>query len=250
MPRRWLCILTVAILGCQSAPPGKPLPRYSNLDADAVRTILAQRQSNIHTMTARCELTLTSQNQQAIRLDGLLVMAPPDRVRMRVWKLDQTVFDVTALPEGVWIETAPRAASAAPGGPVIPPTVDAARLSRQLSLFLGGFFTSPGLTEQTSPNGSLLFRRDESDGASVVCDVDAATAAAQRFTLRDSTGKTRFSLDLSNYRQLQGIAWPIQLAARDADDSSEIDVEFSDVQFNSELAPRAFVPPSGAKKQP
>jgi len=182
MPRRCLCIFLVTILGCQAAPPGTPLPRYSNLDSGSARAILAARAKMIHTMTGRCELTLKGPDQQTIRLDGLMVMDPPDRVRLRVWKLDQTVFDLTALPNGIWIETAPEAQENAP---MVPATVSAGRLSRQLSLLIGEFFTSPGLQSQASPDGALLYRRDEGDGTSIVCEVDPATATARRFTLRD-----------------------------------------------------------------
>jgi hypothetical protein len=249
MPRRWLCIFLMTVLGCQAQPPGTALPSYSNLDSDSAQAILAGSAKMVHTMTGPCELTLKSHDGQTIRLDGLMVMAPPDRVRLRVWKMDQAVFDLTALPSGVWIEAAPQS-SAGGGGPIVPATVSAGRLSRELALLVGGFFTSPGLRQEPSAGGELLYSRNEDDGTSIVCEVDPATATARRFTLRDTTGKTRFTLEMSDYREVDGIVWPIRLAATDTGDSSEIDVVFSGVQFNAQLAPRAFIPPAGAEKQP
>lgn len=246
MSRQWLCFLTVAVLGCQSAPPGRPIARFSSLDNDAALTILARRAEMIRAMTGQCELTLKRSGQQVVRLDGLMVMAPPDRVRLRVWKMDQAVFDLTVLPDGVWIERAPQEAD----GPVVPATVSAVKMSRELCWFIGGFFRSPGLAAQPSPKGDLLYRRYDPDGTSIECQVDAATATARRFNFRDALGNTRFSLDMSDYGEVDGIAWPMRLAAWDAADHGEIDVAFSRVEFNGELAPRAFIPPPGAEKQP
>ena len=95
----------------------------SGLDAEAVRGILFTAGEMIHGMTGRCQLTMTGENRQSIQLDGVMVMALPDRVRLRVWKLDQAVFDLTVLPEGLWIETAPQMSGASTPGPLIPATL-------------------------------------------------------------------------------------------------------------------------------
>jgi len=55
---------------------------------------------------------------------------------------------------------------------------------------------------------------------------------------------------MSDYRAVSGVIWPMRLAATDMGASSEFDIAFTDVEFNGELAPRAFIPPAGAQKQP
>jgi hypothetical protein len=224
--------------------------RYAGLDAEAARGLLSRRAQMIHAMTGRCQLTMTGANRQSIQLDGVMVMAPPDRVRLRVWKLDQAVFDLTVLPDGLWIEMAPQMAGANGTGALVPATLSAARLTRELALLLGGFFNSGDVRYESSSGGDLFFRRPDSDGTSIVCQVDSATATARRFTLCDSAGRTRFSLEMSAYRDVEQIAWPMHLVALDPGNASEIDVTFSEVEFNRDLAPRAFIPPQGAKKQP
>ena len=50
-------------------------------------------------------LTLTRPDGQSVRLDAALVMSLPDHsVRLRAWKFNQAVFDLTLNPQGLWIE--------------------------------------------------------------------------------------------------------------------------------------------------
>jgi hypothetical protein len=235
--RCWMLGLPL-VVGCQSNS-GPPPPAYSGLNSAAARDILAKRAEAIHTFSARCTLTLIRPRDQSIRLDGVMVMAPPDRLRLRAWKLDQPVFDLTLRPDGLWIAASPD---------TLPATMNTAGLSRQLAQFAGGFFTLPGAQAAGAPSGELAFERDAGNGASIVCDVDARTATVRRFRLIDPSGAVRFSLSMTGYRDIGGVIWPTRLTAKSA--GGEIDVLFSEIQFNSELAAKAFVPPAGAQRQP
>src|SRR5579862_8281784 len=127
-----LCIAVALAAGCHSTPGTANLPVYPGLDGPAAQQIIIQRAAAIHTFSAQCELTLTRGKDQTIHLDGLMVMSPPNRLRLRVWKMDQAVFDLTLLPDGLWIKTSEEAAR---HGADVPMTVSAAQLARFLSWF-------------------------------------------------------------------------------------------------------------------
>jgi hypothetical protein len=246
---RLLLIGLALATGCHSVGGTASLPTYTTVDAQSAKTILNNRAQSIHTFSAQCQLTLDKGDGQTIRLDGVFVMAPPDRVRLRAWKFGQAVFDLTLTPDGLWIETPPEAAK---HGDIIPATLHAAQISRQLTWFTGGFFSSPDL--KTNPTGKLIFSRDLPDGMTAVCDVDPATVTPRKFRLQDSTGTTRFTLDLTDYRNFNGIIWPTHLSAVElpapGKKAGHIEISFEDIEFNSDLADQAFVPPPSAKRQP
>ena len=245
--RNLFWIILFAAAGCHSLGGSAALPTYSAMNGQTARAILAGRADALHSLTAQCEVTLDRGDGHAVRLDAALVMEPPNLIRMRAWKLGQAVFDLTLRPDGLWIEVPPEASK---HGEVIPATLNAAQVSRQLTWITGGFFSAMDL----KTSGNLTFSRILSDGTTAVCDVDPATVTARRFSLLDSTGAVRFTLDLAAYRNFDGIIWPTHLTAtelaHDGDKGGHIDILFEDVEFNTELAGQAFVPPPTAKRQP
>jgi len=247
------CLIAVAIFlpfGCTSSPGTSSLPAYAALDAPAAEQILAQRAAAVHTLTAQCQLTLTRPDGQSVRLDGVMVLAAPDRLRLRVWKFNQAVFDLTLRPDGLWTQVNTDAEA---HGPVIPASISAGQLARFLSWFQGGYFTSPGLTV-TSSDDAIILRRRQPDGSAEICMVDRATATARQFKVLDPTGRQRFSLSMTDYRDISGFIWPLRLSATSSAAADQgggrIDVVFTDLEFNGDLAPGAFVPPADAQRRP
>ena len=245
-----ICLAVALPMGCQSTPGTSTLPTYAALDAASAERILAERAALIRTFTAQCELTLTRPDGQSVRLDGVMVMAAPDRLRLRVWKLGQAVFDLTLRPDGLWTEVS---ADAEAHGPVIPASVSAGQLARVLTWFGGSFFASPGLTAE-AVGDALILRRQQSDGTAMVCVVDRQTATAREFKLIDPAEKTRFSLSMGDYRDISGVIWPLRMNAVSGESAESgggrIEVVFSDIEFNGELAAGAFVPPPDAQRRP
>jgi hypothetical protein len=248
-----VCLLSLSaalLTGCRVEHADADLPIYPSLSpADAI-DVLARRAAAIHSLTAQVQLSLIRGDRQSIQLDGVMVIAPPNRLRLRVFKFTQAVFDLTVLPDGLWIETS---ADAAQHGPVIPAALSAGQLAHFLSWFEGGFFTAPGLKTQSSDADTLVFRRDQEDGTAIICHVDHRTATPRLFELLDPAGKIRFSLNMSDYQTVSGIVWPAHLTAlaiNPTDGNNKIDITFSDIEINGELAPQAFVPPPNAEKRP
>ena len=205
--------------------------------------MLAERAAGVKTLSAQCRLTLTRPGGESVRLDGAVVMEPPGRLRLRAWKFNQAVFDLTLTPDGLWVMT--------PGDEgrrekVLPASLSAAQFGREWAVLNGGFFLEPDLAAGGDRKW-LDVRRRTGDGRSVLCRVDRATLTPRRYEMRDPAGKVRFRLALSDYEVVAGVPWPMALAARSGD--GRIDVRMKDVELNQELAPSAFRPPRRAEKR-
>jgi hypothetical protein len=242
-----LAILT----GCAGSSPADPPRIYTGVDAPAALRILRARFAAIHTFSAQCQLKLVDPNQQTVHLDGLLVQSEGQRLRLRAWKMGNAVFDLTLRPDGLWIKTAddPNHASK-----IIPAARKTSDLARQLLWFNGGFFTEPGIAEDSTTAATIVFRRNLSNGSTMYCEIDRPTVTPRRWWLIDNTGQWRFGLEMSDYRDFNGIAWPTHLAAKanavDQEAAGDIDIQLTNLEFNGELGDHAFDPPPGAEKRP
>jgi hypothetical protein len=178
-----------------------------------------------------------------MRFDAAIVAAPPDRLRLRAWKLGRAVFDMTLTPDGVWLLT--------PDDPSIREKVRSAshgtgEFARQWSLLSGAFFDRQDLVITrlprdllfTAPQGDLLLR----------CDVDPRTLVPCLYTLQDQQGKVHFTLNLDSYALINSIPTARRLQAESA--QGRIVVQLDEIELNGELAPAAFVPPRRAEKLP
>ena len=236
--------LGIALAGCAARRRvDEKLPIYGRLDHAAALRVLAERAESVRSVSAQAGLTLTRVDGQSVNLDGAVVMAPPGRVRLRAWKFNQAIFDLTLTPDGLWLLT--------PDDParrekVLPASLSAARLGREWAMLNGSFFGDPGLAVRES--GELLVVTKElEDGRTIVCDVDRATLTPRRYRMLDPAHKTRFTLALSQYGVFEGVAWPTRLVA--TSEQGKILIRLKDVELNGELAAGAFRPPRRAEKQ-
>ena len=239
-----LLLLGTAALGCAPRrPAAENLPTFGDVGHAAALRVLADRARAVKSVSGQCQLTLTRPDGQTVRLDGAVVMAPPDRLRLRAWKFNQAVFDLTLTPQGLWV--------VAPDDPsrrqkVLPASLGAAQLGREWALLSGSFFDDPALAVRGAGD-RLAVSRTLEDGRTVVCDVDRRTLTPRRYRMFDPAGRGRFTLTLSDYAVINGVVWPQRLEARG--DDGRIGVRMTDVELNGELAPNAFKPPRRAEKQ-
>ena len=250
--RRRLFGLLAALLpfaaapGCTSHPrnAAAALPTYPWVDEQTALRTLAARADAVRTVQAEASMTLTRAGGDSVQLDGAVVLAPPGRARLRAWKFNQAVFDLTLTPEGVWVM--------APTDPgrrekVMPATAGAAQFVRNLDWVTGAFFKESGLVVETPRGKPLVVSKVLDDEGRVLrCEVERDTLTPRKYTLLDPAGKGRFVLTLGDYQDFGGIVWPKRLRARG--DTGTIDVRLRDVEFNTDPAPRAFVPPRRAEK--
>jgi hypothetical protein len=245
-PLRVVVVILAAFVVCGCAPnkPVESLPAYHWTDESTALADLRARAASVKTLSAECGITLSRPDGQRVQFDGALVMEPQGkRVRLRAWKFNRAVFDLTLNDDGLWLWTMDD-----PGRreQILPASLRAADFVRELSLFTGGFFLDePAPTMKT--NGPILLLARATEHGLLHCEVDRATLTPRRFYADDETKRQRFELILSNYRVVNGVAWSTKLSAKS--DMGRVVVDERDVELNGELAPGAFSPPPRAEKR-
>lgn len=230
------------LLGC--AHPSPPLPSYHWIDGQTALDDLSRRAHAIHSISAEALLTLSRPDGSSIRLDGAVVISSPQKsVRLRAWKFDQPVFDLTLKPDGLWIET-PR--EAPQDNRDLSANMTAAQLARGLALFDGEVFEGPSVTIRDSGGPDFQVSKPIADGQTMIAHVDRSSLTVLQYDLVGRDRKNHFSLLTTHYQDFKGILWPMHLTAKS--DSGTIEVELHDVELNGELAAGAFVPPIHARK--
>lgn len=235
----WSLIAPIALSGCST-----PLPTYPRTtDRDALR-IITDRLASVRTISATADVTLASADGRSVNLDGAFVAEMPARARLRAWKVGTLVFDLTVLPEGVWVVAQEQAAESdkrldvgsLPAASIVP------ALELLAPEYFRGAVPQPGSSDDhlLVVAGAALSRRD------VRCEIDRATLTPRRFTLPLEAGSAELILD--QYAVIAGTVWPRRLGFRGP--AGEIVVRLDEIEINSELQDRAFVPPARARKLP
>jgi hypothetical protein len=242
-------IASLAFTGC--APKRTPsVAPYHWVDESTALADLRARAAALKTLSAVCGITLTRVDGESVQLDGALVLETPNHVRLRAWKFNRAVFDLTLNDDGLWVMTLDDPDRREQ---VLPATLRAADFLRELSLFTGGFFTEepPPKAELRGGGGgggTLLLTRETAHGR-LHCEVDRATLTPRRFySDAQASSAERFELKLSQYREFNGILWAMRLEAISG--MGRVVIEQREVEINGELAPQAFVPPKRAERRP
>jgi outer membrane lipoprotein-sorting protein len=233
------CLVFLAGAGCAKSRPALPAVEWDGT-GDAVR-ILADRAKSVRTVSATGLLTLTRPDGESIRFDAALVTAPPDRLRLRAWKIGRAVFDLTLTPDGLWL-LSPQDPSLR--DKVKSAGVGAGEIARQWSLLSGEFFQRDDLAHAIDANDLVLTAKDA--GPIIRCYVDKRTLVPRRYVLQDAGGRSRFTLKLGDYRMIGDTPYPHDVWAKS--ESGAIRVRLAEVELNTQLAPAAFQPPRRAEK--
>ncbi len=233
-------LLALAMTGCAAQ---EHLPKYNWSDAQTAVRDLAARAHAVRSLSAEATVTLTKPTGDSVRLDAAVAMQPPERLRLRAWKFNQSVFDLTLNPDGVYLITP---ADASLREKIHSGGVSAAQLGRTWSVLTSTFFDSPDL--EVVETSTRLLITSHLDQQKVICDIDRATLTPRRYTLYDADNRARFTLALSRYVDHAGILYPDNLLA--TSDSGKIEISLRNIELNSSLAPEAFKPPRRAEKLP
>lgn len=239
------CLLALSgLFTCGCTQQHENLPTYQWTDDATALRILRDRAQAVKTVSAASLLTLTRPEGQSVRLDAALVMSLPDHsVRLRAWKFNQAVFDLTLNSQGLWIEAQKDRQA---GQSLSPAGISAAQLARALSLFGGTVFEEPGVRVIDTNGPTFQVQKRLDDDQTLTAQVDRATLTVRQYQMADVSGATRFTLTPGDYRNFNGIVWPTRLIARS--EHGRIEAELRDVELNSALPPAAFVPPRRAEK--
>ena len=237
--------LLASLSGC-APQPARPqmLATYRWTNATDALGIMRQRAQSVRTVSAQCLITLTRRNGESVRLDGALVMAPHEgNVRLRAWKLNQPVIDLTLNRDGLWIE-APREDSRRQQ--MLPANLNAAQAARAILLFGGGLLQGPDMQVIDRGGPQFQIRKRLETGQLVRATVDRATLVVRKYELLDPSGAARFTMVLSHYDKFSGVSWPTQFVATSP--SGKVEIDLRQAEINTSIPQRAFVPPPRAEK--
>ena len=244
--KRLIPLLLISVLLTACGGP-EPLPPTEYGSLNEARRILAERQDEIDTVEAECDVTITNAEGRSTTLDGAVVLAGGDRVRFKTWKFTQGVFDLTVNPDGRFLSTSDRLKEKAP---------DAEQGLARLSEHLGGMLRGPDFgqalirevrdpaevpwVDQVLPDRSAE-PFIEARWASVAAVVDRQTLTPLAYYLEgDQTLKIQTTFGLYDGRY-----WLDVLTAEGS--FGRLEMRFKGVTINGELNSRAFTPPRRAR---
>ena len=193
-------------------------------------------------------MTLTDSERNSVRLDGAMVAAPPDQFRLRAWKFDRAVFDLTLADHQTWLLT--------PADPAVRErikaleSVQSARIGEALKLLGPEYFRKASALEQQSSSDRLVVEGPFFDHQQMICEIDRRTLTPRRFHLAlDNRGdQAPEEVLLQQYRLINTIAWPTRIVVRSR--QGELSLQLGEIEINGTLPDAAFVPPPRAVKQP
>ena len=239
-----LSVIALVTSGPGCAPKRTPdLSAYRWADEQTALADLRARAAAVRTLAAECGITLERPDGQNVQLDGALVTEKPNRVRLRAWKFNRAVFDLTLNDDGLWVMTMDDLERREQ---VLPASASAAQFVKQWSTLNGGLFEEPGLVTRVEGDTLFVVRRSEDDdNDTLTCEVDRRTLTPRRYVYESSAD--RFELRLDRYRDVNGIPWATRLVASSG--AGRVTVEQREVEINGELATNAFTPPRRAEKR-
>ncbi|MEM9882064.1 MAG: hypothetical protein AAF800_03995 [Planctomycetota bacterium] len=228
-----LGVLLVLASGCALVPGGvEPLPTVAWTDVEDARQILTERQASRGTVQARLTLRFTGPDGEASpRLDAALAGDGDGRLRLRAWKLGQSMFDLTATPDGVFV--AARDEMRGSGD-------DPQRGLSGLTGRLGELLSGPDWQTATLSRVGGDLQAAWPDG--LRAEVDGRTLTPRRFVVTTDDGES-ITVDTTWSAYATG-PWYRTIAALGPFGEAELD--FTGVTLGGALNPRAFVPPRRA----
>src|SRR5262245_2021549 len=90
-------------LWCGGCAPAEQIPTYPLMGPQQTLRRLSQRASEVHAVSGQGNLRLIRENGDGVLLDAAIAILPADRARVRAWKFGSAVFDLTILPDGVYL---------------------------------------------------------------------------------------------------------------------------------------------------
>lgn len=227
-------------LGACSAP----LPTYPQMEPAESLRLIAQRLADVKSIQSGASVNFEDVAGVGVHLDAALVAEPPDRLRMRAWKLDRAVFDATLVDGEFWM--LPREKEE--GGEARNDSAQAAQgVRRAFSLLAPAFYESARVDERATTARQLVVL-GKADGYTIRCEIDRETLTPRRFERPQSGNGDVFSIDLEEYTLIDSIPWSGVWTISHA--GGRVVIRMSDVVLNAPVTPEAFVPPRRAVRNP
>lgn len=265
MKRPLALALLLGAAGCKSFPPP---PDHSDLDVNAARAFVREQALSLKELEAQVTLSIETRDFSG-SLDGALLVAPPDRMRLRTSKMLQDVFDMVVTPKGLelyWFpdrvlyRKSPDAGGAAGDGGGGATEADARALSFLRTLDPGALRASLSafelpLADATPPapwQARSVGERVERSARELVVTTllegggrltrrfDGATLLLQSVTVERSDGATTMVTTYDDYRPVGPLWLPESTKLEDRRHGLVFTMSFSDMAVNGDVLPGAF----------
>jgi hypothetical protein len=264
--RALLLALLLWAAGCRSFPPP---PDHSDLDVNAARAFVREQALSLKELEAQVTLSIETRDFSG-SLDGALVVAPPDRMRLRTSKMLQDVFDMVVTPKGLelyWFpdhvlyRKGPDASGAgSDGGGDGATAADARALSFLRTLDPGALrasltaFELPvadatprspwqarSLGEQVERSArELVVTTLLEEGGRLTRRFDGATLLLRSVTVERADGATMMVTTYDDYRPVGPLWLPETTKLEDRRHGLLFSMSFSDMAVNGDVLPGAF----------
>lgn len=234
-------VAVVLLVGGVVAGCAAPLPTYDIQDPREALRVMADRAAQVRTVTGSGGVRLTDAEGRGVELDAALAAEPPDRLRLRAWKMGSAVLDATLVEHEVWIAASedPRAGAAREQADAV-----SRGLLGAMELLSPVLLRDAEILDPGSARGTLtaLVRTSEGEFA---CTIDRRTLTARECRGR-SPGNRGLKIGMGSYRVVDGVAWPMRLRLESP--AGRVEVRLNEVELNAELPEGAFTPPARAEK--
>jgi outer membrane lipoprotein-sorting protein len=227
--------------GCHTPDP---IPTYPPAAKGESFDRMQARLADVRDISGEGEITLVDVIGNSVRFDAAFALAPPDRARVRAWKLSQAVLDLTVTRDGAWLFLPKRDDQHADQL-----RAAAGDASRALHEWLALLSSRPdaGADAVRTTGDQFVVTRHNADGSRITSVIDRATLTARQYTIYDRAGMPRFSLSMEQYRVVGSTVWPTRIEA--AASNGKFIIELRDLAIN-QAPPLAFQPPARAERLP
>lgn len=233
-----LATTALFVAGCASQPVER-IPHYPTADPATTLQAMREQSAKLQSATGKGTVTLSSPDRGEVRLDSVFVLRPPGHARIRAWKFNQAVFDLTVRPDGVWVYV-PREGTKP--GQITDSTRGAGDAIRQWLTYFGGSVAYEGADIRADARTITITKRTD-DQLTLTTQVDRATRTIRSLRLTDTSDVQRFRMTMADYQTFGDAVWPTRVTAYS--DRGTIVVETRELQPNV-AADTAFNPPPRA----
>lgn len=242
--------LPLSLTGCASTSPARAtLPAYEWVSARQAVSLMNQRANSFDNALTVGRMTLQeaavgSDKPRIVEVDFALVLMGTRHLRLRAWKMNQPVLDVTLNPEGLWLWTAE-------GAPSLPLSGDDLR---RLSRILQNRVAVEADVVKEDETFIVLREQFPRDGQRAEVTIHKQALVATGYQFNDDDGRAvtgdaaRQLVALTDYDLVDYYPWPMRATFQGR--AGTMRLTFAEVQTNTSLPPGAFTPYSRATRQP
>lgn len=246
-----LVLLTLALFlgstGCATTQPAlppepvvrMPIPHRTWVNLNYAIKAINERAESLNTVLAVGDIVMTKPDgKTSVTLRAALLMENADSLRLKAWKADQPVMDITYTPQGVWVWTHQRSPEL---------TFTRAALT-QLAATLRGSVPEDAQQIQDSTHLVTASAVLPDSQTPVQLRIHKPTLTITQYTYFDKQNNKRQTLVLDQYDLINHQPWPRRIRAEG--ELGFMLITLDEVEINEPLPPAAFVPPARAIRQP